>query len=57
MEWDLVMVVAIAILISLFPAAFVWYLNIGAIFQAEQEARRKRKAAREKEAKASAIAS
>ncbi|MCK4787795.1 MAG: hypothetical protein KAV87_28835 [Desulfobacteraceae bacterium] len=57
MEWELVMVVAIPILISLFPAAFVWYLNIGAIFQVEQEARRKRKAAREKEARASAIAS
>lgn len=57
MGWELVMVVAIPILISLFPAAFVWYLNIGAIFQVEQEARRKRKAAREKEARASAIAS
>ena len=51
MQLELVLALVIAIPIILFPAAFVWYLNLGWIFQAVQEAR-KTKAAREKEAKA-----
>ena len=37
----------IAIPVILFPAAFVWYLNIGGVYTAIKEARAK-KAAREK---------
>ena len=33
---------AIAIPVILFPAAFVWYLNIGGIYKAVKEAREKR---------------
>ena len=45
MQWEFVVAVVIAIPIVLFPAAFVWYLNIGGFFQAVREARQ---AAREK---------
>jgi len=46
MQWELIVALVIAIPIILFPAAFVWYLNIGGIVQAVREA----KAAREKKA-------
>lgn len=46
MEWELVVALAVAIPVILFPAAFVWYLNIGGIVQAAREA----KTAREKKA-------
>ena len=47
MEWQFIVALVIAIPIILFPAAFVWYLNVGGIYHAIQEARRKRQAARE----------
>ena len=46
-----IIALVIAIPIILFPAAFVWYLNIGGIYVATKEARA-RKAALEKEAAA-----
>jgi len=46
MEWQIVVALVIAVPVILFPAAFVWYLNIGGIAQAVREAR----AAREKKA-------
>ena len=46
MEWQLIVALVVAIPIVLFPAAFVWYLNIGGIIEAVREA----KAAREKKA-------
>ena len=46
MQWELIVALVIAIPVILFPAAFVWYLNIGGIVQAVREA----KAAREKKA-------
>lgn len=49
MEWQFVVALVIAIPIILFPAAFVWYLNIGGIYATIKEARQRR-AAREKEA-------
>ncbi|MFC1974708.1 hypothetical protein ACFLVA_01695 [Chloroflexota bacterium] len=49
MQWEFIVALAIAIPIILFPAAFVWYLNIGGIYHAIQEAR-KRRAAREERA-------
>ncbi len=47
MEWQLVVALAIVIPIILFPAAFVWYLNLGGIYAAVKEARAK-KVAQEK---------
>ena len=48
MEWQFVVALVIAIPIILFPAAFVWYLNVGGIVSTIKEARAKR-AARESE--------
>ena len=47
MQWEFIVALVIAIPIILFPAAFVWYLNIGGIYAAIKEARAKR-VAREK---------
>ena len=47
MQWEFVIALVIAIPIILFPAAFVWYLNVSGIYAAIKEARAKR-AAREK---------
>jgi hypothetical protein len=47
MEWQFLLVLIIAIPVILFPAAFVWYFNIGGIYAALKEARQKR-AARER---------
>ena len=47
MQWELVVALVIAIPVILFPAAFVWYLNIGGLIQAVREARQVR-AVREK---------
>ncbi len=44
MQWELVIALAVAIPVILFPAAFVWYLNLGGIVQAAKRA----KAIREK---------
>ena len=42
MEWELVVALVIAIPVILFPAAFVWYLNIGGIAHMVREARQKK---------------
>jgi hypothetical protein len=47
MEWQVIVALIVAIPVILFPAAFVWYLNLGGIFTAIREARAK-KAARAK---------
>jgi len=39
MQWELIVALVIAIPIILFPAAFVWYLNIGGIYAAIKDAR------------------
>ena len=39
MEIQLIIALAIAIPIILFPAAFVWYVNLGGLIQAVKEAR------------------
>jgi hypothetical protein len=49
MEWQIVVAIAVAVPVILFPAAFVWYLNLGGIVAAVKEARA-RKAVRAKEA-------
>jgi len=50
MQWEFIVALVIAIPVILFPAAFVWYLNIGGVAQAVREAR----AARAKRAKTAA---
>ena len=42
MEWQLVVALIIAIPVILFPAAFVWYLNVGGLYAAAKEARAKK---------------
>jgi len=56
MQWGLVIALAVAIPIILFPVAFIWYLNIGGIYTAIKEARARRAAIREKEKKVNAEA-
>jgi hypothetical protein len=46
MHWEFIVALIIAIPIILFPVAFIWYLNVGGIYAAVREAR-KRRAARE----------
>jgi len=43
MEWQVILVLVLGIPVILFPAAYVWYLNIGGVYVA---IRGKRKAAR-----------
>ncbi len=50
MQWEFIVALLIAIPIILFPAAFVWYLNVGGIYAAIKEARARR-VARETKAK------
>ena len=47
MQWEIVVALVIAIPIILFPAAYVWYLNIGGVYAAIKEARERRARARE----------
>ena len=46
MQWEFILALVIAIPIILFPAAFVWYLNVGGIYHAIQEAIQKKQATR-----------
>jgi len=52
MQWEIIVALIVAIPVILFPAAFVWYLNIGGIVNAVREA----KAAREKKTALTKIA-
>jgi hypothetical protein len=51
MRWELIVALIIAVPIILFPASYVWYLNIGGIYTAVKEARARR-TARERREKA-----
>ena len=51
MEWAFIVALVLAVPIILFPVAFVWYLNIGGVYAAVKEAR-KRRAAREERMRA-----
>ncbi len=42
MEWQLVVALIIVVPVILFPAAFVWYLNLGGVYAAVKEARAKK---------------
>ena len=39
MEWQIAVALVVAIPVILFPAAFIWYLNIGGIIHAVRAAR------------------
>ncbi len=49
MEWQVIVALVVILPVILFPAAFVWYLNVGGMVTALKEAR-KRQTAEEKEA-------
>jgi len=49
MEWQVIVALVIILPVILFPAAFVWYLNVGGVYAAVKEAR-KRRTTEEKEA-------
>ena len=53
MQWQLVVALVIAIPIILFPAAYVWYLNVGGLYAAVRKARAKQ-LARDKGARVAA---
>ncbi len=44
MEWEFIVALVITIPIILFPAAYVWYLNIGGIYAAIKETKARRMA-------------
>ena len=46
MPWEIIVALALIIPVVLFPAAFVWYLNVGGLIAAARE--RNAKTAREK---------
>ena len=43
MQWQFVVALIVAIPVILFPAAFIWYVNLGGIIQAVRETREARK--------------
>jgi len=48
MQWEFILALIIVIPIILFPAAFVWYTNIGGIYTAIRNAWKKRAALRKR---------
>jgi len=46
MEWFIILALVVGVAIILLPVAYVWYLNVGGVYKAVREAR-KRKAAEE----------
>jgi hypothetical protein len=55
MEWQFIVALIVAIPIILFPAAFVWYLNVGGIYQAIKRLRARRAARGPEQATKTAI--
>ena len=48
MEWQIILVLVLVAPLLLFPAAFIWYVNIGGFYIMLREKRKERAAAREK---------
>jgi hypothetical protein len=48
MHWEMIVALVLAIPIILFPAAYVWYINIGGIYSAVKRTMARRAASREK---------
>ena len=42
MQWEFVVALMVAVPVILFPAAFIWYLNIGGAIHAAKEAKEAR---------------
>ena len=53
MEWQVIVALVVAIPVILFPAAFLWYLNAGCLYQAMRATRQRK--ARQAEAVAQAM--
>jgi len=51
MGWQFILALVIAIPVILFPAAFIWFINIGGIYAAIKQARAKKAARGEEEVK------
>ena len=51
MEWQVIVAVAVAIPIILFPVALIWYINFGGVIAAIRRARERRGVKRNKTAK------
>jgi hypothetical protein len=45
MDWTFVVALVVAVPVILFPAALIWFLNVGGVFAAYRVAREKRTAA------------
>lgn len=56
MHWEFIVALVITIPVILFPAAFVWYLNLGSVFQHIRRAKQKTEVAGGEGAKAIAEA-
>jgi hypothetical protein len=48
MQWEFIVALVVAIPIILFPAAFIWYVNVGGLYTMLKERRRKKAAAEER---------
>ena len=46
MEWQVIVILVIAIPVILFPVAFIWYVNAGGLYIAIKEAKARRMAKR-----------
>ena len=42
MQWEFIVALALGIPVILFPVVFVWYLNIGGIYEAIKGSRREK---------------
>jgi len=47
MEWGVIVALVVAAPLILLPVAFIWYLNLGGIYAARKEARKRKAAAKE----------
>ena len=47
MQWEIIVALVIAVPIILFPAAYVWYLNVGAMLLSAKKAREAKPTRRE----------
>jgi len=48
MQWEFIVALVVAIPIILFPAAFIWYVNVGGLYSMLRERRKKKAAAKER---------
>ena len=48
MQWEFVVALVVAIPLILFPAAFIWYVNVGGLYTMLKERRKKKAAAKER---------